>query len=80
MPDEVRSRLDELLEPHCLVLEVDTLNVWAGRKAAPVRDDELEALLERPLFRPGRLAVDHTAMDEKDAGAGDPGILGTDTK
>ena len=56
------------------------LDLWAGRKAAPVRDDELEAPLEGPLFRPGRLAVDHAAMDEKDAGAGDPGILGTDTK
>jgi hypothetical protein len=80
VPDEVRSRLHERLEPNRLVLEVDALDVRAGREAAPVRDDELEALRERPLGRPGGLAVDDAAVDEEDAGAGDPGILGTDTK
>ena len=44
VPDEVRARLEELVEPGRLVLEVDRLDVRAGREAAPVRDDELEAL------------------------------------
>ncbi len=74
------SRLDELLEPRRLVLEVDVLDVRAGRKAAPVRRDELEALREGALGRPRDLAIDDAAVDEEDPRSGDPGILGTGTK
>jgi hypothetical protein len=80
MPNEVRARLDELLEPHGVVLEVDADCIRPGREAAAVRDDELKALCERSLSRPGGLAVDDAAVDEEHARRGDPGILGTDTK
>ena len=80
MPDEMRSRLDELLEPRRLVLEVDALDVRAGREATPVRNDELEALRKGTLGRPGDLAIDDAAVDEEDPRSGDPGILGTGTK
>jgi hypothetical protein len=78
--DEVRPRLDELLEPHRLVLEVDVVDVAVRREAAPVRNDELEALCEGPLGAPRSVAIDDAAVHEKDAGAGDPAILWTDTK
>ena len=78
--DEVRPRLDELLEPDGLVLEVDPLDIRPRREPAPVRDDELEALGERPLCRPGCITVDDAAVDEEDAGTVDPGILWTGTK
>ena len=80
MPDEMRSRLDALLEPHSLVLEVDALDVRAGREAAPVRRHEIEALLEGPLRGPRDIAVDDTAVHEEDAGTADPAILWIDTK
>jgi hypothetical protein len=80
MPDQMRSGVDELVEPRRLVLEVDPLDVRAGREAAPVRDDELEALREGALGRPGDLAIDDAAVDEEDPRSGDPGILGTGTK
>jgi len=80
MSDEMRPRLEVSLEPDRLVLEVDVLHVRAGRETAPVRDDELESLRERPLRRPGRLAVDDAAVDEEDAGTADPAILRNDTK
>jgi hypothetical protein len=76
----MRPRLDELLEPDGFVLEVDPLDVRPRREPAPVRDDELEALRERPLCRPGCVAVDDAAVDEEDAGTVDPAILWTDTK
>jgi hypothetical protein len=80
MSDEMRPRLDELLEPRRLVLEVDPLDLRARREAAPVRHDELEALPEGPLGRPRDLAVDDAAVDEEDPRTGDPAILGTGTK
>jgi hypothetical protein len=80
MPDEMRSRLDELVEPYRVVLEVDPLDLRAGREAAPVRDHELEPLLEGTLGSPGDLAIDDAAVDEEDPRSGDPGILGTGTK
>src|SRR4051795_11396033 len=67
MADEMRLRLDELLEPDRLVLEVDALDVRSGRKAAPVRDHELEAVGERLLRAPGEFAVDDAAMHEEQA-------------
>jgi hypothetical protein len=80
MPDEMRPRLDVSLEPHRLLLEVDPLDVRAGREAAPVRDHELEALRERALPCPGHVAVDDAAVDEEHAGTADPAILRDDTK
>jgi len=80
MPDEMRPWLDELLEPQRLVLEVDPLDVRAGWEAAPVRDNELETLLERPLGCPRGVAVDDAAVYEEDAGTTDPAILWIDTK
>ena len=58
MPHEMRARLDELLQPHRLVLEVDALDVGPGREAAPVRRHDLEAVGERFLSAPGQLRVD----------------------
>jgi hypothetical protein len=73
--DEMRSGLVELLEPDGLVLEVDALDVGSGREPAPVRDDELEALLQRPLRAPRDLAVHDAAVDEEEVRAAHPGIL-----
>jgi hypothetical protein len=47
--DEVGSRLEELLEPHGLVLEIDPFDIRSGREAAPVRRRDLETLRERFL-------------------------------
>ena len=80
MPDEMRSRLDELVEPRRLVLEIDPLDVRPGREAAPVRDHELEALREGTLGGPGDLAVDDAAVDEEDPRPGHPGIRTNGTK
>ena len=80
MSDEMRSRLDELVEPRRLVLEIDPLDLRPGREAAPVRDDELETLREGTLGSPSDLAVDDAAVDEEDPRSGDPGILRTGTK
>jgi hypothetical protein len=63
----VRARLDEVPEPDRLVLEVDPLHVGAGREAASVRHDELEALRERPLRRPRGVAVHDAPVNEQDA-------------
>jgi len=37
MADEMGPRLEELLEPNRLVLEIDPLDVGTGREAPPVR-------------------------------------------
>jgi hypothetical protein len=58
VPDKVRARHDELLEPDGLVLEVDMFDVRSRREPAPVRRHDLEALGERFLGAPGQVRVD----------------------
>ena len=67
VPDDVRPRLEELLEPHRFVLEIDAVDLRPGREAAPVREDELEAVGERFLRRPGQLRVDDGTVHEQEA-------------
>jgi hypothetical protein len=62
MTHEMCPRLEELLEPRRLVLEVDALDVRTGREAAPVRRHDLELLRERFLGAPGQLRVDDGPM------------------
>ena len=67
--DEVRSRLDPVLEPCRLVLEVDAVERWVRWEAPPVGDDELELLGERALAGPRRRGADNAPVDEQDARA-----------
>jgi hypothetical protein len=48
VPDEVRAGREELLQPDRLVVEIDALDLRPGWEAAPVRDDEIEALAGPP--------------------------------
>src|SRR5207237_847574 len=66
--DEVCPRLDPVVEPDRLVLEVDAVERRVGREAPPVRDDELELVGQRPLAAPGRRGADDAAVHEQDAG------------
>jgi len=66
--DEMRAVLQELGDERCLLLEVDVVDGWVGRRARPVRDDEREPLRERPLRPPRRPAAADTAVHEDDAG------------
>src|SRR6476646_99812 len=63
----MRARLEELLEPDRLVLEVDPIDLRSWREAAPVREDELEAVGERLLRRPGQLRIDDGTVHEQEA-------------
>jgi hypothetical protein len=58
VPDDVRSGLEKLLQPHRLVLEIDALHVRPGRESATVRRHDLEPLRERFLGAPGQVRVD----------------------
>ena len=61
--DEVRSGLQELLEPYRLVLEIDLLDVRPGRKTAPVRRHDLEPVGEGFLGAPGQVRVDYGTVN-----------------
>src|SRR6478735_9365848 len=63
----MRARLEELLEPDRLVLEVDPIDLRSWWEAAPVGEDELEAVGERLLRRPGQLRVDDGTVHEQEA-------------
>src|SRR4051794_26456959 len=70
VPDEVRAGLQELLEPDGFVLEIDAVDIGPRWEAAAIRRDELEPLGERPLRRPGRIAVDDASVHEQEPGGG----------
>jgi hypothetical protein len=57
------SSVEELLDPHGLVLEIDLLDVRPGRKTAPVRRHDLESIGERFLGAPGQVRVDHGTVN-----------------
>jgi hypothetical protein len=67
VPHEVRPRLEEAVEPDGLVVVVDEVHVRARRETAAVRDDELEAIRERALSGPRRIAVHDASVEEEDA-------------
>jgi hypothetical protein len=64
MAYKVRSRLQKLLEPDRVILEIDAFDIRSGRKASPVGRHDLEPLAERFLGAPGQLRVDDRAMHE----------------
>ena len=68
----MRSRLDELLEPVGLVLEVDVVDVRAGRKAAPVRDDEARSARRAGAAPPRSRSPLHDAAVHEEEPRGEP--------
>jgi hypothetical protein len=63
VPDDVGPGFQKRLKPDGLVLEVDALDVGAGREPEPVRRHDLEPVRERFLGAPGQLRVDDGTMN-----------------
>jgi hypothetical protein len=67
MPDEVVTRLDQAGHEDRVRLEVDALDVGVGCEPRTLQDDELEAIGQRALSRPGASPADDAAVDEDDS-------------
>ena len=59
--------LEQAGDELCVRLEVDPVDGRIGREPGSVENDELEALVQRQLSAPGRLASDDTAVHEYEA-------------
>jgi len=67
MTDEVVSRLEQVGNESGVRLEVDAIRGRVRREPGPVDDDELEALGQRSLCRPGRATADDAPVHEDDS-------------
>jgi hypothetical protein len=66
MADEVVTRLEEAGHENGVRLEVDALHVGVRCEPWTLHDDELEAIGQRALSRPGASPADDAAVDEDD--------------